>query len=61
MVVLLALAATSALAVPLMLLGRSRYGQLLVSEVPGFLFVLLAGRACRAQAREILASRARLP
>lgn len=44
-------------AVALAVLTRTRYGELRLMEIPGFLWITLASKAHRSQVTEILASR----
>jgi hypothetical protein len=55
----LILSLTVALAMSLYCLGLTRYGQLRLSEMAGFLFILLAGPRYRRHAAGILAARQR--
>lgn len=54
---LIAAAGVALLVGALWAVGRSKYGQLYLGELPGFLFILAAGRSYRRQAAAILASR----
>lgn len=56
---LVAIAAVTAAAVTLGLLGRTRYGELRLMELAGALWVALAGRRHRTQMAEILGARKR--
>jgi hypothetical protein len=54
---LVAIAVVTLLAVALRLLSHTRYGELRLMEVPGFIAIMIAGRRYRSQAAEILRAR----
>lgn len=57
--ILIAIAAVTLSAVVLRLLTQTRYGELRLMEIPGFLAIMIAGRQHRSQAAEILDARKR--